>query len=91
MNGFWNDNDKVTVKDFEKLVCGLCFALSVIVILVLACFHFVDGTLCTYSLGLGGLFVLRKIFKYDLEKKTLGSPIETTEDEEETSTPQAGQ
>jgi hypothetical protein len=62
--------DGISLRDFEKIVTGIAFLLSVIAILILAMWkEFVDGTLCLYSSGLGTLFVVRKVAKYNLDAK----------------------
>lgn len=71
MKSFTNDNDGISISDFEKLVLGTTFiSLIVSSIIYLFKFNSIDTNLVYLISTVGGLFVLRKGLKYNFDAKT---------------------
>jgi hypothetical protein len=76
---FLNDTDGLSIKDLEKIITCVLFVLGTIAVLYMFVFNqFVDVNMNYFVLGLGTLFVLRKIMKYNLEAKTIDYSEENT-------------
>lgn len=92
MKNFLNDTDGLSIKDLEKIVTCFLFILGTLSILYMFVFRqFIDVNMNYFVLGLGTLFVLRKIMKYNLEAKTIDYSEEnntTTNETTMTTTPQ---
>jgi len=91
MKSFLKDADGLSIRDLEKVVTCLLFVVVTLAIVYEFLFNsYVDVNMTVFDLGLGGLFVVRKAFKYNLDKSTLSNVTESTESEGEsgaTSTP----
>lgn len=65
MKGFWNDENGFSESDFEKIILGLSFIITVIAIVFRFCkLGTTEPNIIYYSLGIGSLFVVRKGLSY---------------------------
>lgn len=65
MKGFWNDDNGFSESDFEKIILGISFLITVAAIIFRFCmFGTSDPNIVYYSLGIGSLFVVRKGLSY---------------------------
>jgi hypothetical protein len=70
MRSFWRDKDGFTKEDFEKLVTGILFTLSVLVVLYVYVMKMdVNRDIVYLCTALGGLFVIRKGLSYNFDSK----------------------
>jgi hypothetical protein len=69
---FWRDDEGFTVHDLEKIVTCILFTITTLAVVVKFIMTNVsDSDMTIFALGLGGLFVARKAFKYSLDKSTV--------------------
>lgn len=79
MKTFLNDIDGLSIKDLEKIITCILFILGTLSILYMFIFkQYVDVNINYFVLGLGTLFLIRKIMKYNLEAKTIESSDDNT-------------
>lgn len=80
---FLKDKDGFSVRDLEKVITCVMFVIATLAVVFEFVFAgVVDSNMTIFSLGLGGLFVARKAFKYSLDKSTILSQLDTTEENE---------
>lgn len=65
MKGFWNDSNGFSESDFEKIILGVSFLVTVAAIVFRFCkLGTTEPNIIYYSLGIGSLFVVRKGLSY---------------------------
>jgi len=85
MKGFWNDFGGLSIQDTEKIITGISFLATVFVLLYkYLTKDIIDPLIVQYSLGVGGLLVIRKGLSYwKPERYQQNQPFSPTINEQE--------